>query len=559
MKRPVSYQKIRGGYYTPKPIAEFISKWAIRSSQDEVLEPSCGDGTILETAAEVLLSKGASKKEIIERIHGVEIDHEEAQKAYLRLCNLGLAVTNGTIYKGDFFLYCWTQLAPERNLFSSHDANGRKFDAIIGNPPFIRYQNFKEEHRMIAFDLMKRLNLHPSRLTNAWVPFIVASTMLLNDDGRLAMVVPAELLQVGYTAELRLFLSNMFKRITIFTFRRLLFPDIQQEVVLLCAEKNGHGPEGIEVIELNGLEDLTLYNNNRFKQAVFKAIDHSTEKWTQYYLTPNEIELIRELRKNERLQTLGNLASVDVGIVTGMNNFFVLTEDEKKRSSLDGFTREIVTRSAHVGGLIFRELNRKTIAEQQLPSHLLCLPDVPFEELPQHIQAYVKKGEEEDWNTGYKCRIRKRWYIVPSLWVPDAFMLRQIHRYPKIVLNQTTATCTDTIHRIKFHNGVKGEQLTAAFINSLTFAFSEIVGRSYGGGVLELEPREAERLPIPYEHATSLNLEEIDRLLLSENIDAVLNITDKLLLQERMGLSKKEVMELRQIWKKLTDRRIERK
>lgn len=559
MKRPVSYQKIRGGYYTPKPIAEFLSKWAIRSVQDEVLEPSCGDGAILETVAEVLLRKGATKKETIDRIHGVEIDHDEAQKAYMRLCNLGLTITNGTIYNGDFFSYCWTHLAPERNLFSSYDEEGRQFDAIIGNPPFIRYQHFKEEHRKIAFDLMKRLNLHPSKLTNAWVPFIVAATMLLKDDGRLAMVVPAELLQVGYTAELRLFLSNMFKRITIFTFRKLLFPDIQQEVVLLCAEKNGKGPEGIDVVELNGLEDLMLHDNNGHKQTLFKPIDHSTEKWTQYYLTSGEIELIRGLRKNGRLQTLGNLASVDVGIVTGMNNFFVLTEAEKRHASLNGLTREIVTRSAHVGGLIFRESNWKAIAEQQLPSHLLCLPNVPFEELPQSAQEYVKKGEAEGWNTGYKCRIRKRWYIVPSLWVPDAFMLRQIHRYPKIILNQSSATCTDTIHRIKVRSGVKGEQLTAAFINSLTFAFSEIVGRSYGGGVLELEPREAEHLLIPYEHAGAIDLEEIDRLLLSENIDAVLNITDKVLLQEGVGLSKKEVRELQQIWKKLTERRIGRK
>src|SRR4030042_3222301 len=131
------------------------------------------------------------------------------------------------------------------------------------------------------------------------------------------------------TYSVRLFLSNAFKRITIFTFRQLLFPDIQQEVVLLCAEKNGQGPEGIDVVELNGLEDLSLQNNNVDKRIIFKSIDHSTEKWTQYYLTVNEIKLIRKLRKNESLHTLGEFASVDVGIVTGMNNFFVLRENEK--------------------------------------------------------------------------------------------------------------------------------------------------------------------------------------------------------------------------------------
>ncbi|PJA76756.1 MAG: SAM-dependent methyltransferase [Nitrospirae bacterium CG_4_9_14_3_um_filter_53_35] len=559
MKPPVSYQKKRGGYYTPKPIADFLSAWAIRSTHDEVLEPSCGDGMILASTAEVLLRKGADRKDTVERIHGVEIDNNELKKAQTRLRDLGLPVTNDTIYNGDFFLYCWTQLAPERTLFSPPGENGRFFDVIIGNPPFIRYQHFEEEHRKIAFDLMKRVNLNPSRLTNAWVPFIVAAAMLLKDSGRLAMVVPAELLQVGYTAELRLFLSNTFKKISIFTFRQLIFPDIQQEVVLLCAEKNGAGREGINVVELNGVEDLALHEHDSLKPTTFKPVDHSTEKWTQYYLTVKEIKLIRKLRNDERLQALGKLASVDVGIVTGMNDFFVLTEEAKKRASLNGFTLQIVTRSAHLGGLVFRESNWKNLSHEQLPAYLLNLPNIPLDELPNEARSYVKTGEENGSNSGYKCRIRKRWYIVPSMWTPDAFMLRQIHRYPKIVLNRSGATCTDTIHRVRFHNGIKGEQVTSAFMNSLTFAFAEIVGRSYGGGVLELEPREAELLPVPYDVAKSLDVREIDKLLLSENIESVLDITDKTLLQKALGLSKDEIVLLRRIWKKLYERRIGRR
>lgn len=514
---------------------------------------------ILASTAEVLLRKGADLKETVKRIHGVEIDNEELKKAQARLRDLGLPVTNDTIYNGDFFLYCWTQLAPERTLFSPPGENGRFFDVIIGNPPFIRYQHFEEEQRIIAFGLMKRVHLNPSRLTNAWVPFIVAAAMLLKDRGRLAMVVPAELLQVGYTAELRLFLSNTFKKISIFTFRKLIFHGIQQEVVLLCAEKNGDGCEGINVVELNGLGDLALHEDNGLKPIIFKPIDHSNEKWTQYYLTIKEIKLIRKLRNDERLQALGKLTSVDVGIVTGMNDFFVLTEEAKKRASLNGFTLQIVTRSAHLGGLVFREANWKSLSQKQLPAYLLNLPNVPLDELPYEVQTYIKIGEKNDLNSGYKCRIRKRWYIIPSVWTPDAFMLRQIHRYPKIVLNQSGATCTDTIHRVRFHNGIKGEQVAAAFMNSLTFAFSEIVGRSYGGGVLELEPREAELLPVPYDAAESLDVREIDKLLLSENIETVLDITDKTLLQKALGLSKDDIVLLRGIWKKLFDRRIGRR
>ena len=57
----------------------------------------------------------------------------------------------------------------------------------------------------MAFYSMERVGLRPNRLTNAWVPFLVAGTLLLSKTGRLAMVIPAELLQVIYAAELRSF------------------------------------------------------------------------------------------------------------------------------------------------------------------------------------------------------------------------------------------------------------------------------------------------------------------------------------------------------------------
>jgi len=160
---------------------------------------------------------------------------------------------------------------------------------------------------------------------------------------------------------------------------------------------------------------------------------------------------------------------------------------------------------------------------------------------------------------GYKCRIRNRWYIVPSVWIPQAFMLRQVHAYPKIVLNDATATCTDTIHRVKFRNDAQPRYVAAAFMNSLTFAFSEVMGRSYGGGVLELEPNEAERLPLPLLGSDKLDIQKLDMLERQGDIYAILDITDQLLLREHMGLSIEETRQLRAIWEKLRDRRIYRK
>jgi adenine-specific DNA-methyltransferase len=96
-------------------------------------------------------------------------------------------------------------------------------------------------------------------------------------------------------------------------------------------------------------------------------------------------------------------------------------------------------------------------------------------------------------------------------------------------------------------------------MNVLTFAFAEVTGRGYGGGVLTFEPSEAERLPLPLAGAENLDLEDFDRLLRADGIEAVLARTDEILLKRGLGLSCQEVKMLHTIWTKLRDRRILRK
>lgn len=560
MKPALSYQKLRGGYYTPQPIAQFLARWAIQSPTTTVLEPSCGDGEILEAALIALVEQGASRDEAIFQTHGVEIDPQERNKALDRLRLLSFQPDETTIHEGDFFAYCQKHLMMDKGLLSICNTDEpRFFDAIIGNPPFIRYQNFPEEQRKPAFQIMKTADMNPSRLTNTWVPFLVAASFLLSENGRLAMVIPAELLQVNYAAELRLFLSNYFNKLTIITFRKLIFEGIQQEVVLLLAEGNNGESTGIRTIELNSIDDLASYEHTDFATTELKPMDHSTEKWTQYFLAVKEISLLRRLKEDDRLTEAGKVIDVDVGVVTGQNQFFVLSEEQVSKVSLKRYSRRIVSRSGHLKGAIFSEGDWQSNAENNLPAYILDLPKKDFNDLPKAAQDYIKTGEAAEFHTGFKCRIRPRWYVVPSIWTPDAFMLRQVHGYPKLIVNQAGATCTDTIHRVKLLNGTSAEVIAAAFLNSLTFAFSEVMGRSYGGGVLELEPNEAEKLPLPLLGADKLDLQQLHKYLLNGDIYSALEVTDKVLLIDGLGLDKYQVKMLRSIWEKLRDRRINRK
>ena len=153
-----------------------------------------------------------------------------------------------------------------------------------------------------------------------------------------------------------------------------------------------------------------------------------------------------------------------------------------------------MSKSNHLDGILFTTSDFRTNTKADLPNLLFLPPAKDFSELSMECQKYIEYGESKKFHTGYKCRIRKRWYITPSLWNPDGFALRQVNGFPKLVLNNVDASSTDTIHRVRFISDEYSPQsIVVCFLNSLTFAFSEITGRSYGGGVMTFEPTEIER------------------------------------------------------------------
>lgn len=540
----LSTQKLRGGYYTPQVIADFLCKWSINEETKSVLEPSCGDGSFVESAVYRFKDLQIDNNQIEGRITGVELIEGEANKAEKRVKNLGL--NNNTIINGDFFN------------FIKNNKN-KKYDVVIGNPPFIRYQNFPEEHRKIAIEMMQSLGLNPNRLTNIWVPFLVVAASLLNDNGKLAMVIPAELFQVKYAAETRIFLSKFFERITIITFKKLVFEGIQQEVVLLLCEKQVNHGRGIRVIECESSDELDTLDFVAINGSNVKSVDHSTEKWTKYFLDEEEILLLRKLKADKRVMACKEIFDTEVGLVTGRNEFFMMKEEVVKKWNLEEYTIPVASKSNQLKGITFSEEDFQDNSKDQKAIHLFLPPDKDFEELPEVCKSYIKYGEEKGFHLGYKTRIRKRWYITPSRWVPDGFALRQVGEYPKIVLNETGASSTDTIHRVRFKEGVNTKLAAVSFLNSLSFAFSEVTGRSYGGGVMTFEPSETAEIQIPTFNNLSIDFDKVDALIRNREIEKVLDMVDETLLIKHHGFSPEEVNKMRAIWKKLSQRRINRK
>lgn len=540
----IDFNKLRGGYYTPPLIAEFICSWTIQSGDDSVLEPSCGDGNFIEAAIHRFNELGILGEDLGNRLKGIELIPEEAVKTADRAALCGLS--RDAIINDDFFSF-----------ISNQDTVA--YNSIIGNPPFIRYQNFPSKHRSIAIKMMEDLGLKPNKLTNIWVPFLVVCSSLLTKDGRLGMVIPAELFQVKYAQQTRVFLSNFFERITIVTFKKLVFDGIQQEVVIILCEKSVPNAQGIRVLQLDDLDKLSSIDFHAVAETEVVELLHDTEKWTKYFLNPREIDFLRAIKDSNKIPLANDIVDVDVGIVTGRNEFFMLKQSQVEEWSLQNCTTKVVSKSNQLSGIVFNDTDFDVNAGNNLPSQLFLPENVEFKQLDEQSQKYIEYGEEKEFHTGYKCKIRKKWYVTPSLWIPEGFALRQVNRYPKLVLNNVEASSTDTIHRVRFiSEEYSPESIVVCFLNSLTFAFSEVTGRSYGGGVMTFEPTEIEELLIPVVENHGIDVNLIDELIREDRIEEVLDIVDKAVLIDHYGFSLDETLELRKIWKKMSDRRINR-
>ena len=227
LKKDSSEQKLRGAYYTPLQLADAMVSLFASENIHSVLEPSCGDGVFLDSLRNT---------DLIDRIpfiQAVEIEPDEARKVKTRYADK----KNIEVCNEDFFD------------FFKRIQGKTTYDLILGNPPYIRYQYLKESQREIQSQILTDNGMKANKLINAWVAFMVACVQLLSEHGKIAFVIPAEILQVAYAEDLRLYLSNHLAKITLITFEQLVFPGIEQEVVVFIGEKD-ENEKGIRIIEM---------------------------------------------------------------------------------------------------------------------------------------------------------------------------------------------------------------------------------------------------------------------------------------------------------------------
>jgi adenine-specific DNA-methyltransferase len=497
-------QKLRGGYYTSEDLATFLANWVGVTRPRRVLEPSCGDGAFL---AAVAAADGLADA----RVTSFELDHREATKAKVRAASLGI---EAEVRAQDFLGWALEALGAETE----------PFDAVLGNPPFIRYQYLPETFQDRAESVFRKLGCKFTKHTNAWVPFILASLALLRPGGRLAMVVPSEIIHVMHAQSLRDYLSATCRRFVIVDPEEIWFSDTLQGAVLLMAEKAQSGASGsgeLGVCSVRNREFLDTDPEVLFSRASTVDGRDLAGKWTKAFLDSSTRDLFVELSAHHGVSSFKQVADVDVGIVTGANKFFLVEDEVVSRYGLETWAHPMFGRSEHCPGVIYDVKQHRENARKGNPTNFLWFGEQEAKKSAA-VRRYISHGEALDLHKRYKTRIRSTWYAVPSVYSTEVGMLKRAHDAPRLILNKAGAYTTDTAYRIRPH-AIAAEQLVASFMNPLTALSAELEGRHYGGGVLELVPSEIEKLLIPVHESPPVDLLELDRDVRNQSAESVLS------------------------------------
>lgn len=543
--------KSLGAFYTDAQVANFLTWWAIRSEQYLVMDPSFGGGVFLHSAGQRLLEL---RGQPAVRLFGMEVDPIAYTRTVSKLSER-FGVEQQNLLRCDFFDIDPEDIPP--------------MDVVIGNPPFIRYQRFAGDARKQALMRAEQQGVRLSKLSSSWAPFLIHSIAMLKSGGRLAMIVPMEIAHAAYAKPVIKYLSETFRKIVFLTFQKKLFPDLSEDTLLLLAEDKGSSPSGFLVrdlahagllVEIQGQDRLPLPGIRRINT---QAVSQGDERLIEYLIPKKARELYRELTSLPVVHQLGELADVGIGYVTGANDFFHLHPREAQRWRIPKtFLRRAVRRGRALSGLRFKHQDWIDALEAGDSGYLLYIE--PGKELTRSVQHYLKQGEAQGVSNAYKCRTRSPWFCVPHVHHPDAFLSYMSGITPRLVANEAGAVAPNSLHILRLHPEVTltSGLLATLWQTSLTRLSVEIEGHALGGGMLKLEPTEAENIMVartPKRDAILTALaEELDELLRKGDGSTAQARADKVILKDGIGLTQNECLLLRTAAEALRNRRYAR-
>ncbi len=479
--------KALGAYFTPEVVADALVRWAVRSPDDLLLDPSSGDGRFV----------ARHQKSV-----GIERDPVSVAAASER-------APCATVVHGDFFTWA--------------SADRRGFDCAVGNPPFIRYQRFSGATRQAALDYCRRCGVIFSGLSSSWAPFIVAAASKLRVGGRVAFVVPAEIGHAPYATPLVEYLVANFRSVHVVAVREKIFPRLAEDCWLLFADEAGGHTDGIRFSRLD------RFTRGEMPPAVSELIpvDEWRVRWRgrlrPFLLPPHVRDIYRRAAADPRSARLGEVAKVRIGYVSGANRFFHLRPSEARRFAIpDEFLLPSIRNSRYLTRQVVDDVDIEHWIAKDEPVLLLRIP--PRVRVPAAVQAYLDTSDGHRARASYKCRNRNPWYTVPDVRQPAFVLTYMSGKSPALVVNAGKCTCTNALLAVDLRSGMfqngdgfRGRGLSTAWDSPVGRLSCELEGHPLGGGMLKLEPGEARNVVL----VPSKAMKHVESGLLNEGVEVM--------------------------------------
>jgi methylase of polypeptide subunit release factors len=176
---PQTDRKLNGAFFTPDYIIDFIINEVEPQPNDKNLDPSCGCGAFLIGLTEYYKTTfSKSVKAIVkENIYGSDILAYNIHRTKLLLTIYALQ-HNEILEETDFNLFNQDSLKANWNM---------SFDTVVGNPPYVKFQDLSDENREY---LVKNWTTVEGGTFNLYFAFFELGYKLLKPTGRLGYITP---------------------------------------------------------------------------------------------------------------------------------------------------------------------------------------------------------------------------------------------------------------------------------------------------------------------------------------------------------------------------------
>ncbi len=443
--------------------------WVTAQAPEHVVDCGSGSGRFALAAARIPSVKSVT---------AVELDPLAC--LILRANAAANRVRNVTVQNADFTTL---ELPP---------SSGKR--AFIGNPPYIRHHSMTAEQKRRGLELATELGISWSGLSGLHAQFVTAAARLSSPGDVLCFIMSAEWLDVNYGRGIRQLMLDGLRaeEVHLLDAQAAAFSDAASTTVIVCARAGGHAKH-VRFKNAASVRGLLRLG------AGGRKIPHA-----DLQLAPSWGRIARNHYQHNREQDaipLGSILRVHRGVVTGANDFFVMTRDRARALGLEKCVRPVLSAAQEV------LTSNGTVHDHADSMVMLYPPDDLDERSRRALRSYVAAGEAEQLHQGYVTLHRTPWWKPQAMEAPPIVATYMARQAPAFALNPDGLLILNVIHGLYPLASLNVQQLSelVATLNEMRETYRGS-GRTYQGGLEKFEPREMERLTIRLPSAASMSM-----------------------------------------------------